>query len=387
MMRASRCLPAGLATLAIGFGCTSAARLPTGTWSLSGPGVTGQLEAEGDRLSLDLWGDGWCTPVGARAQLESPGGPTEDADGPADITWLYVPVETGAGNGELALGMNLREASALLPLGGREGEIVSKVAVTRGRLEAQVRAEASNACRASLEKARKSWSDGHFRLEDEQGGLLGSVDLTPQGAVWVEVYHATMATDGRVEASHVFEGSDLVLTFPVEPSLHGELGALRLNVPTGVVVLPAGRDPTPMDRWWKLVPGTVDDKEARKRRNQATDLAVSEELEVLDRLGRALSTRATELRRENPLGLCPSLESIGSDWDVILADYEVRLRVSDPKVGPAGCVADFAPKTVQHTRRIAATVGSTGVVDWQALGLAPSDAKSDVPQSPTSEGL
>lgn len=351
-------------------GCStdsSSPSLPKGSWKLTGKETLGELVVRSGEVTLSLWGRGWCTPPSTRLTLESetPSDPNSLANTPT-VHWGWVPVTTGMGAGELAVAIHMQERYLIVPLGARAGEIDLKLMMEEGSVPDKDRSIEESRCASGLEKLTSVWLDGRFRVHNELDQLAGSLQLHGQNAPILEFYDPSMATDGPVPARQQVDGPDIVLTFPVEPSLMGEPGQIRVNIPTGRVVIPAGPEPTSLDRWWRLKPGMVAPDEAEKQREKATRESVQRERESIARMGSRLATDATRRRQKDNSTTCPAFDQMGDAWHKMLEDYDVSLIPVKQ-----GCQVELVPRTVQHTRRLKVRLDERGILSAEPLGIPP----------------
>ena len=120
----------------------------------------------------------------------------------------------------------------------------------------------------------------------------------------VMVFDSHWLTPLPVEALRKNDGADVLLLFPVEPSLKGEDGLLRINVLLRQVVQPSGRLPSELDRRFVLKPGHLDASEQEERVSQAITDADRQEQEWLNWAGPRLISHARHhscsLKKEEP---------------------------------------------------------------------------------------
>jgi hypothetical protein len=157
-------------------------------------------------------------------------------------------------------------------------------------------------------------------------------------------------TDGPVVAASRDDGGDVSLVFPVEPSLNGEEGELRINVATSAVVVPSGARPNAADRVLRLSVGTVDETTERALRGAAIAQANERERGVVEAWGPQLADVLTGD------GLCLETTTLDKEWSVLLRGYVVT-----PMWKEAGCQVAVRPKREQHGRRFRGTFASDGV--------------------------
>ena len=297
------------------------------------------LEGDGDQAVVRTeWGwQGPTTRVGMwAARFGTDGEVLADVEqDPDGSTWLYFAVQTGLGEAVSAL--RVEGDSGVLPLGERPGEDVlhlRRTAVDEERLAA-----ARVASTSGLQSSRRAWGDGAFLLQ--QGArTVGEIRFRGDAPPLVGVYDEWWLTPRPVEASVVARGAELVLGFGVEPSLQGEGGLLRVNVPLETAVAPIGEVPVAEERRFSLVPGHLDE-EARAQ-------AIRESITSADGLEDVLvREHAVRLGRAAQRGDgCAAWDEIRADWDVIFAGYELSIdAVQD------GCAVNIETSRRQHGRR------------------------------------
>lgn len=329
----------------------------SGTWSMQGDDVVGSLRVvsggcAGERVLVSLYGPGLATAGEVEAEAAT------TPDGP---TWLYFPLETALGAGQAALRVQGRDAR--LPLGARPGEFDLSLALSPEPADAASLEAARASARAELDGWQAAWADGRFRLVEQAASgadgsattdqLVGELVFRAELPPLVAVYDRWWWTGAPVAADRVDEGADLVLTFLAEPSLQGEEAQLRVNVPTGVAVVPADVAPTELDRVLRLVPGEVQPEERDAAMKRARAAADEEEQRTTVNFARQLAALATQ---ED--GSCAGLDALGQADSPMLAGYELELSP-----GPDGCVVHIEPVHPQHRRRLRARVGPSGILD------------------------
>ncbi len=334
--------------------CSSSPGLPLGSWVLEGHGALGELRVEEKGALIGLWGDSWGTPAEAVPARIIP-----DEQG---AIWLHFSFVTGTGEGEAVLQADPELQRAFLPLGARKGELELVLAMQAGTMEAQRRTRAQAQLAAGLAQRQQAWRDGRFRLLDEDGTLLGGLQLLPEKRANVEFFSAGLLTEGPVAAGRRSDGPDLLLQFAVQPSFDDEPGLLRLNLPTMRAVLPMASRPHPDDRWLGVSPGWFTEEERAERLTAARREALLQERSVLSRLAPALSAAALQARTAAEDGACPGIEELGETWTTLLADYRVRLEAT-----AGDCVVLLEPKTIQHGRRIALRATAAGILEQEVL--------------------
>lgn len=337
-----------LAWVVFGAGCRAETGGLDGHWTLLGADdeVVGLIEAGAGGgcaaafARIGLWGPTWGTPgvVSAEVVAESP-----------TVHWAWFALDTGVGEAEAAL--RLEGSVATLPLGARRGEHEVHLRLRDGapsQADWQAKADASA---AALAVERGVWAAGDFRLQDG-AQLVGEVQLRGEGLPpFVAVYDATWLTPGPVPARRVDDGGDLLLSFPVEPSLGGEEALLRLNVATRTAVVPASEHPDQMDRVLTVVPGTVTPQERSARTEAAREAARAAERAFVHELLPRLAQSALV----SP-GRCAAPAEVEPSWPLLLAGYRVRVL---PEAD--GCVVEIEPERSQHGREFRGVVGREGV--------------------------
>ena len=319
-----------------------------GAWTLDGPGVRGVIRADSGggcsqgRAEIGLWGYGFGTPgvVGASLVEEAPG-----------EVWAYFPMRTGVGEGEAAL--RIEGSVGRLPLGARPAEHDVHLRLDEGApTEAELDRLAAES-RSRLDASEAEWQAGLFTLRDGEA-VVGEVRMRgPDAAPLVAVYDETWLSAGLVEADRADDGADLLLAFPVEPNLGGEKALVRINVPSGEVVVPTGPVPDAMDRRLRLVAGEVT-TEARAAGVQAAQ-AASRQTEQAQLL-RLLPQLARAAR--GPGGSCRAPADVDPAWPLLLAGYSARVL---PKGD--GCVVEIEASPTQHGRRFRGAVDSGGLIE------------------------
>ncbi|NOY28354.1 MAG: hypothetical protein GXP62_21045 [Oligoflexia bacterium] len=337
-------------------GCQGSAVPLSGRWILSGPGVLGAIDAQG--------GLG-CSPRGVHVTLYGPSLLTEGAvaahavEEKPGLVWLDFPVRTAAGDGQAA--MRLQGHEAMVPLGARPGELELRLTATEGWPEADPLAAAQSSARAQLDAATEAWDRGAFRLLDEDDALVGEVRISPNQAPVLAVYDATWWTGGLVQADRQDDGPDIVLAFPVQPSVRGEEGQLRLNVPLSLAIVPADSTPTDLDRVLRLVPGVVSEQERRTTMATARQRADDAERDAMLSLGSRLAVRAL-----SDDGRCLPWQQVAPELADILVGYDVAVVAEGDH-----CLVDVQPTITQHRRRLRARIGPHGLVHDPAHASGP----------------
>lgn len=327
------------ALLFLGVACAERQVAGTKPVGLVGEGVLGLVEGgqggcdEGPLVGI--WGPHWGTDGMVPAEVERDDG---------GVVWLDFPLMTGLGEGTASL--RLEGAEATLPLGARAGEhdlTLKQTALPDP--DAVTRAMAANA--AALDAEQVAWSQGSFLLMDGET-RTGDVQLLGDRAT-IAVYDAFWLTPRPQEATVASDGPEIVLDFPVEPSLEGEPGRIRLNVPTWSAVIPAEREPTELDRRLRLVAGTVDETTRASLQLAAETLADGIEREETGALARRLAAEARA-----PDGGCLSLKDLDAEWNLLFRGYEVAIYPSPEK---SSCLVELSPSVPQHGRHLRARFG------------------------------
>lgn len=267
---------------------------------------------------------------------------------PAGGTWLSFPVRTGLGEGTAEL--LLAEGGALLPLGVRPGEHAVALEVSEGHPEGELRSAWAEESATRLDAEQAAWAAGAFRILDGDE-VVGDVRFRGDGPALLSLYDQTWLTDGVVAASVESEGAELVLGFLVEPSLEEEEGRLRVNVPTGSVVVPMGSEPVPGERHLRLEAGRVDP--ARRQELQAAAVGAADAAE--EAWLRELIPQLLAASEAAGDGACARVESLPEEWSLLLRGYEIRILpregAGEHLEGAPSCLAEIRPTWEQHRRR------------------------------------
>ncbi len=302
-------------------------------------------------VRIDVTEEGWSD-VAVRVALGAPGLvtpgglPTPAVVSPAQAgeVWLDFSVMTGVGEGRASLWWSPRAGLARLPLGGRAGEWELRLAGTDARSDGVFSAAA-----ATLGAEVAAWDEGGFSLVNEQGEVVGAIQLNGQDqAAQVAVFDALWLTDGYVSALRADDGGDLLLQFDAAPKLEGETALLRLNVTTRRVVVPAGPFPVPEDRWLAAVPGLPTDADVEAGRERA--IAVADEAE------RAwLAEVAPRMRQELVAAGCTALDALDPNWSLLFAGYQREI------VPRSDCIVVIETVRSQHRRRFRGWLDGRGL--------------------------
>ncbi|MDG1481481.1 MAG: hypothetical protein P8R54_17935 [Myxococcota bacterium] len=327
--------------------CASSSPLVTEAWVLEGPGVLGQLSAPepgcgGKGATIGLWGATWGTagqvPVDAMEE-----------DG---VLWLSFPIQTGVGEGIAAL--RVQGDDVRVPLGARSGEFDLALTRAPGVNPAALLEAAAQTAQAGIAAERAAWQQGDFLLMDG-ADAVGEVSLRGDAPPMISVHDITWLTPDPVVASRADDGGDLLLVFPVEPTLEDEEALIRVNVLTRAVVVPSQAVPSPMDRRLQLVAGSLSDAERAEAVAAAISLADAAEVEWLEEAGADLARRA---RRS---GGCAEWAELPEEWRLMLAGYEVEITTLD-----GDCALEVSPDWRQHRRRYSGVIGADEAHQRQA---------------------
>lgn len=309
----------------------------SGVWSLKGEGIVGQIShgTGCDRTPrIGIWGPRWGTDGWVPVELAEP----EEG-----VWWAHFPVQIGMGTAMAAIRME--GGAAQMPLGARPGEFSLDLRRTQDTLDPAVLQEAQAAAGVALEAERAAWREGVFLLM-EDGALVGEVQFRGERPPLVGVYDPWWLTPALVPADVVPEGADLVMRFSVEPTMAGEDGELRINMPLREVVVPLGDVPVAEERRFQLVPGGVAEERRAELIDAAREQADSRETLMITELASRLAGAA---RTETG---CKPLAQVDPAFALLLTGYDVQI-VS----GADGCVIEVEPSRPQHGRRFKGRVG------------------------------
>ena len=305
---------------------------------LTGEGVLGQLSpaaagCSGDGPQIMLWGPTWGTAGAVQAEVSEEEG----------VLWLSFPIQTGVGEGIAAL--RIQGDDVRMPLGARSGEFDLVLTKTRGLAERSELQQAEEASSAGIAREQAAWQAGLFLLLDGEE-RVGEVVLRGESPPMVSVHDLTWLTPEPVVAARADDGGDLLLEFPVEPTLEDEEALLRINVLTRQVVVPSQAIPAPVDRRLMLVPGSLSDAERER--------AVAEAVAAADAAERAWLYEAVPglAQKARRSGGCASWEDMPVEWRLMLAGYDVEITEDE-----GDCGLDISPEWSQHRRRF------SGVID------------------------
>ncbi len=333
--------------------CRPTPPLEGGPWRLEGSETLGavQVEASGfrsHRTRVRLAQAGLLTQGWVEAQVEPE---------PEGITWLRFPARTPLG--EAWVSMRLQGRQAMLPMGAREGEHELTMSFLpapqdEANLDEARLDEAERLALQQLEERAAAWAAGAFLLQEADGTVVGELRLRPDEPAFLAVFDRLWWTEGVVLSDRLDQGPEIILTFPVEPSLRGEDGQIRLNVPLMAAVVPADARPTDFDRHLRLVPGAMDEEARQQARQRARDAADQAEREALIALGKRLAVRSPD---ED--GRCRSWKEIDPQLEDLLVGYQVQIEPDEL----GRCRTRFEPVTPQHRRRLSMVVGAQGAID------------------------
>ncbi len=314
------------------------------------PGAAGQLRIErstfgGDAVFVDVVGPLWRTPGEVVAVV------SHGELGGAPATWLTFALRTGVGEAQAV--MRVQGQELRLPLGGRPTE--HELVFSFSDEGPAARAALATAREPALRAAEAGWAQGGLRLIDPsvgEGGLVGELVLRGELDPAVAVYDDQWLTpdDGPVLAGRTDEGGDLVVTFPVEPSLDGESAMLRINIATQTAVVPLGPVPEPAERRLQVQFGEVTPEERQQARRRARAAADAAEVAWL----RDVMSRLAQIP---PGPTCARSAQLEGPWALMLAGYEVNESRMDGE-----CQLWLAPEVIQHRRRHRASVLADGTV-------------------------
>ncbi|MEY3213364.1 MAG: hypothetical protein RIT28_3845 [Pseudomonadota bacterium] len=321
------------------------ARLPAGVWALEGEGVLGELR--GDGCTITLAGPGWSTAGAAPCEVV-----VEGAE-----TWLYAPVISGFG--EAVAAARLHDGQLILPSAGLAGDLT--LTRTSGPADAARLAAALQVSQAAQAEAALAWERGVFRLHDGAGQLVGALALEPDDVVNVEVYDTSWMSPGPQRVRLGEDGPLLVVSFPVEPSVEGETGLLRVNRLNGAVTVATGPTVSPQDRRLQLVGGVVRPEEREAARARAVTTSLTQEEEVL----RALLPEVVGL--VGALGCSAMPPPSVRLW---LPGYVIsgELVEGAGRDGETECVVSVEPSPPQHQRRLSARATDGGPIELLRRG-------------------
>ncbi len=313
--------------------------VPFGEWVLSAEDVRGELEIHEKGCEIGLWSSRWRVgengPVACAVEMLDPS------------VWIHFPLEMGAGQGQGVIEM--QNDMVRLPLGVRKGEWEIQLDRKSGSLPIDTRAQWVSKAAKGLVLEQAAWRSGVFRLMDADR-LVGSLDLSAEPKV--DLYDSFWTTGEAVGALLYEEGPDLVLEFPVMPSLGGEGGVLRVNRPTRQVVVPLATQPIEGERRLRIEAGEVSASERERAVEKASLSARQRELDVVLPLVRELYKGVVEKG-------CELEEPMRQKTELLLAGYSISTENRSE-----GCRLDLEPSPPQHGRRAAIRVLQDGEPEW-----------------------
>lgn len=299
--------------------CTSS-NLPQGYWSLQGINSqsSGAISIQGEEAYVDLYGPSWNTQGSVLAEIEQS----------KQWLWLYFPLITGQGEGTAAL--RFQGGEAMLPLGARRGEFeVYFSAVPSEEIDFK---EKQIWAQKQVENEKEYWKNKEFLIssQDSVVGTLSNDEIMLFDEHWM--------TPVPVRPKTQLQGADLVLTFPVEPTFHGETAQIRINLPLRQISVPIANRVDPMDRHLRLIPGRLSPNERKTKIEQAKEKADrKEESFVLDQVRNIFSKQSCDELTKSNLGELPMWKGYRLEWS-LLRNNECALEV------------EGAP--IQHRRRL-----------------------------------
>jgi hypothetical protein len=310
-----------------------------GNWKLSSGTFKGEVRARRSGIQVGVWGDKWGTDGWVSGEHEL----LDGAD------WFYFPLGTGLGTGRAAL--RLQGGEARLPLGSRRGEFDIVFHAEKGEeWDAGAIGAARKEVSLALEKERQHWAEGGFLLQDASGETAGVLQFIEGDTPIAMVFDAHWLTPESQWTERFDEGADIILTFPVQPSLNGEYGALRINVPTREAVVPSSTLPSSSDRRFSLEPGRLSQEKRSDLVAAAEREAESAELAWISEHGPALARR---LRKE---GGCADFADLPIALRLPWTGYSVS-----PLDEEEGCPVSIAPAPKQHRRHFQGRVAENGI--------------------------
>ena len=298
---------------------------------------------------LELVGPSWMTPGPVTARLE------HGELGGAPVSWLAFPLRTAVGEAEAVA--QIQGQSLVLPLGARPQEHEQALRIVPEPAAGLAWRHEAEAVQRSLDTLERGWAQGRIQLIDTAGELVGEVLMMGEHPPLIAVYDHQWMTpgEGTVPAGRAEEGGDLLLSFPVEPSLEGEQGLVRINIPSQELVVPLGPAPVPEERHLALRMGEVDAETRARARARARQQADREERAYLQELAPQLSAA---LMPGEAGADCAPAGSLAAHWELLLAGYDLQLGRDT-----GGCAVWVAPTVEQHRRRHRMELGSDGRVE------------------------
>ena len=318
--------------------------LPLGTWRINGDNEIGfirhSMSGWNHKIELAIFSEHASTNGIVEAHLDSQDG----------IHWFRFPIETGFGTGKASLRLQGKEA--YLPMGARVNEFGLRMRAEKDGVVSEEELNQAHAAWMSRQAAdQEAWMQGSFVLYSDTTPV-GMVQLIPEEPAEVQVFDSFWLSEGRVQAERLDEGPDILLLFPVEPSLDGEDGLLRMNTILQEVVVPMADVPSDLDRRLWIKPGTIDEAEL----NRHIEVAIKE----ADRLERELVIRdGIQLARwaERTEG-CASFDNwvMNSSYDWM--GYHVSIDLENDE-----CVVSVKSDPEQHRRRFSGKITKNGLIE------------------------
>jgi hypothetical protein len=287
-----------------------------------------------DRRSVrvGLWGEGF----GTRGEVHADVVPEDDGS-----TWLHFSVFTGLGEAVAAL--RIEGEAATLPLGTRPGE--HELHLKQTPIDPDKIKGAAVASAHGLNQAIKQWDQGAFLLQ-EDGKTVGELRFRGDRPPMVSLFDAWWLTPRPVEAAVSAQGAEILLAFDVEPSLKGEGGLLRVNIPLGAGVAPIGDVPIDAERRFELVPGALLDGAFEAGVAVAREEADALEVEAVEHNARLVALDAV-----SPTGGCVAWTTLEDKWGIMFEGYQVTVSEAEE-----GCAVGVAASRPQHGRRFRGVV-------------------------------
>ena len=283
--------------------------LPQGYWSLKGIDVdsAGSISIDGNQAFVELYGDRWTTHKPVLAEVEKN----------EEMLWLYFSLETGQGEGTAAIRFQGEEV--MLPLGARRGEFEVFFSATQSN-EVDT-SEWKKKSAISVQKENEYWKQGEFLISTGHD-IVGVLTKN-----YIMVFDEHWYTPVPVVPQRKIKGADWILSFPIEPSFHGELAQIRINLPLRDISVPISRQVDTLDRHLSLVPGSLAIEAREKRISSAKEKANRrEEQFVLDQVRNIFSSgTCLELAKSN-FGELPIWKGYRLEWH-LLANKECALEV------------------------------------------------------------
>ena len=263
--------------------------------------------------------------------------------------WLRFPIETAFGEGEASIRLQGKEA--YLPLGARMNEFGIRMQALQGAdVSDDEIVQAQAVWRSRQAEDHHAWMQGSFVLYSDVTPV-GTVQFIPDSPAEISVFDSFWLSEGVVQAERLDEGGDILLLFPVEPSLEGEDALLRINTILLEAVVPTADVPSDLDRRLQLKPGVMD----QNRRDELMDNAITEanrlEKEVLRRDGVQLAQWA--VRTAGCASFDDWVMNSGYDW----LGYRVKIEAVDDE-----CVVLVESDPEQHRRRFSGKITRNGII-------------------------